>query len=501
MKSALKWLLFLPLFIFFFLFLKTPVFAADINQAQPPSNQYLTPKTNPDVPKDMHTYTQSVVIELMATAFCQLTGYDPLSTNHKCLGIDPTTNKIGFVENGGGLLSVTGSLITMTFQMPTSTSQYVNYLAGNFGISKKAYAANSCANDTDNGAGFCSIKPLTKMWVAMRNIVYLLFTIVFIVIGLAIMLRVHIDPRTVMSVENQIPKIIVGILLVTFSLAIAGFLIDIMYVSIYLIGNVLSNIAPSCTSPECIKLDYPSLATSGNPFGALDWRFAGDSANAIKNLIRDSLFPNYGSPQNIIDIIIKAIGGAIMDTVILAILWFLLIVAIIITFLRIWVTLVMAYIMILLDIVFAPFWFLAGLIPGGSLGVGAWFKDMLANLAVFPATIAMFALAAIFANLGVVSQASPDPLFTPPFTGGTNTLTLGRLIMFGFLFMTPQALSIMKAAFKAPKFNFGPVFAPAGAAAGVLKTGISSGATFSSSTEKEMKQSGWSRLGTKILSR
>lgn len=164
------------------------------------------------------------MIEVMSALSCQLSGIDPTNPNQQCLGVDQKTGKIGFVPNGGGAIGVMDKLITMTFTMPIHTGDYVSYLSQNFGISKQAYA---------QGVGFEKLSPFLPIWVTFRNLVYLLFIIVFVVIGMFIMLRVQFDPRTVMTVQNQIPKLIIGIILVTFSFAIAGLMIDAMYIVIY----------------------------------------------------------------------------------------------------------------------------------------------------------------------------------------------------------------------------------------------------------------------------
>src|SRR3989338_11081239 len=124
------------------------------------------------------------------------------------------------------------NMISMLYAPPIHTSDYFQSLANNFGIVKNA-------NAQTKGTGFDGLKPLQNLWEAFRNIVYLLFVIVFVVIGLAIMLRIKIDPRTVMTIQNQIPKIIIGILLVTFSFAIAGFLVDIMWILTNLIFGII----------------------------------------------------------------------------------------------------------------------------------------------------------------------------------------------------------------------------------------------------------------------
>src|SRR3989344_5325325 len=192
--------------------------------------------TNPDVPNNLHNWTQNVMIEVMSALTCQLAGVDPINPKQSCLGADQATGKIGFLPSPqeGGAIGFMGNMISVLYTPPLHTADYFQDLASNFGLSKHAYAQTT-------GTGFKSLTPLIGIWSAFRNIVYLFLVIIFVIIGLAIMLRVKIDPRTVMTIQNQIPKIIIGILAVTFSFAIAGFLIDMMYVSIHLTGNIIAS--------------------------------------------------------------------------------------------------------------------------------------------------------------------------------------------------------------------------------------------------------------------
>src|SRR3989344_2879241 len=135
---------------FLFLVFISPSFAQEVAPSPVPTGTetnpvpngtgLTTPQTNPDVPQNLHTYTQSVVIELLSAFTCQLAGVDPINPSSKCLGIDQTTGKIGFVENGGGLLGGMGSLIAATYNIPFSSTDYLAYLGENFGLTKKAYA-------------------------------------------------------------------------------------------------------------------------------------------------------------------------------------------------------------------------------------------------------------------------------------------------------------------------------------------------------------------------
>ncbi|OGG29508.1 hypothetical protein A2971_02370 [Candidatus Gottesmanbacteria bacterium RIFCSPLOWO2_01_FULL_46_21] len=444
--------------------------AQDSNEyfPQPIYNQYAAPETNPDVPPGLHSYTQSLMIEVMSAGICQLAGFDPIRSDHRCLGVDPKTGKIGFVEGGGGAIGVTTKLIGMTFTPPASSLDYSRYLANNFGVAKKAYAEGCSGQDP----GLCGIRPLRDIWIVMRNITYLFFVVIFVVIGVAIMLRVHIDPRTVMTIENQIPKIIVGILLVTFSFAIAGLLIDLMYVTIYLVGGILVTILPP--DPEDSTktiIMFGDLARSSNPitasgtaFSWLDLLSAG--RELVANLASGILTTKYPANGNIIPEpglweFITNLFGSILSLIISLIAWLFIFLALLYTLLRLWIVLLVAYISIIIDIIFAPFWLLIGLLPGSQIGAGAWFKDLIANLAVFPAAIAMFVLAAIFINMPGTEESGK--LFTPPLVGGgLPPKAFGQVIALGFVFMTPQILTMLKAALKAPKVGFGSALQPLG---------------------------------------
>lgn len=459
--------------------------------AQAPQS-YVKPNVNSDVPMNLHTWSQTVMIEVLAAANCQLIGVDPTNPTQECLGVDPQTGKIGFIKNSGGLVGLMSYAIGATYTKPMGTGDYVNYLASNFGITKPAYAAGP-------RTGFQSIVPLANLWVAFRNIVYMLFIIIFIIVGVAIMLRVKIDPRTVMSIENQIPKIIIGLLLVTFSFAIAGLLIDFMWVSIYLIINVLS----SLSSDPLLNANIYHIAHATNPFTAANavggtyssaggiGSIIGQPADSVAGIVSDAVdktpmlkgfFTLVGgilagvaikaSPASqIMDAlktipffgviaggiaagvafaftkeIVSFLTGAIATIVIgIAVLWALF---------RIWFALTTAYVSILLQVIFAPFWIIGGVVPGSPLGFTSWLRSILANLMAFPATIGLFILGKILMEQFNSSGAA---LFVPPLVGDPNASSagkgLGPLIGLGIILLAPQVVSMVKEAFKAPQLK------------------------------------------------
>lgn len=489
---------------------------AFFNPVNAQTNPYTVPNTNPDVPKNLHTWTQNVMIEVMSAMICQLSGIDPVNSHEKCLGIDPKTKKIGFVDGGGGAIGIISNSISYLFMPPVRLSDYTQYIGRNFGIVKPAYAES---------IGLQGLSPLRELWIAFRNIVYLIYILIFIIIGMAIMLRIKIDPRTVMSIQNQIPKIIISMLLVTFSFAIGGFLIDLMYVGTYLTYGVIAN--ANVPGVDVSKLD-PALTQTSTVFGAVGGlgsiiSITNTSALSITNLIGEFLgisqsfkdvspiqvsFAPFSISLNILPITLTSSGlelrslldwlidlistgtaffvgkaastalvplpaapgfvagiiagyalaeGALRVGLPYLISFLVVIIALLWALFRLWFTLIKAYIYILIDIVIAPFWIVLGLFPGNETATfETWIRDLLANLSAFPVTLAMFLLGKVFIDSFNTSWNSSVPLFVPPFIGNPQDAgaSIGSIIGLGVILMTPQVVEIMKAVFKSPQIKF-----------------------------------------------
>src|SRR3989344_3215395 len=112
MKFPARILFFVASFLLLFLFVTNRPALAQENQEQAQETQtltsapYLAPETNPDVPKNLHTFTQSLMISVTSSLMCNIAGVDPLNPDGRCLGIDPESGKIGFVQGGGGALGM-----------------------------------------------------------------------------------------------------------------------------------------------------------------------------------------------------------------------------------------------------------------------------------------------------------------------------------------------------------------------------------------------------------
>lgn len=463
-----------------FLFFAFPAHAQYNQEPQQQANPYIVPNTNPDVPKNLSTYTQSAFIEILGTFTCHLGGVNAAHPGEKCLGIDPDTGNIGYVENGTGMIGMMGTMIAVMYTPPFHTSDYTRYLAQNFGIAKPVIAQ-------EESLGFQGIAPLAGLWLRFRDIVFLIFILVFILMGMGIMLRLHIDPRTVMTIQNQIPKVIIGLLLVTFSFPIAGLLVDFMYVFTYVSANVIANASPHTsdgTNNKGIDLTTLNSQIYTPPIGFVNEMFPGeppqngepakpgglikiskDSSGGIKDIIQSLIGLTAPTEKSFVVPFFSGVGdiftgdwaknvlanflgwlGAVLA-------FFIILVALLFALFRLWFMLLKAYIFFLLDVVLAPFWILGGIIPGSPMSVGAWFRDMIAHLSTFPVTIIMILLGKVFMDSFLTYQTTP--LFTPPLIGNPNLgAGFGSIIAMGIIFITPKVAEMTQEMFKSPQFKY-----------------------------------------------
>ncbi|HYK09028.1 MAG TPA: type IV secretion system protein [Candidatus Eisenbacteria bacterium] len=267
-------------------------------------------RTDGSVPLNVSTLTQGVFLGILSSATCIVGGIDYLSPNHHCLGYNTKTATFSYAQDTtGGLLGLGLTGISFTYTSPFHSTDYLQYLSQNFGLAKHTYAAN--------GIGFNQLSPIMSLWIAFRNLTYLLFVVAFVVIGFAIMLRAKIDPRTVMTVENQIPKLVVALILITFSFAIAGLMIDIMWVAIYLIINLFGNLDPvirnqigSMTS--AVKSDpFSWTNTLNNGFGGF-LGIAAQAAGGVKDIASVVFFNIFQNAGPLKILIVSTLGIPIL---------------------------------------------------------------------------------------------------------------------------------------------------------------------------------------------
>jgi len=347
----------------------------------------------------------------------------------------------------GGLIGITNQIVASTYNSPASGIEYIAQLKNDF-LGKPAYAANE--------TGFDSLKAIMGLWKTFRNVVYVLISLYFIVLGLMIMLRIKISPQAVITIQSSLPKVVTTLVLVTFSYAIAGFCIDLINVfqaiGLSLLfkgaGKTISSgeglFPVSCKQWSIINLFNLLLDALGEHY----YKFQNISnANfwMVKELIQ-RLAPNsvllllggvlgtaVGAAAGVVNPIGGVLGGligfgagAVIFSVIVSII-------IIVYMIKLCMGLCKTYINVLLQIIFSPFLIFIGIFPTSKKGFSDWITNLIANLAVFPATL----LFLVIANLLV------DTLGGQGFLGGAGTGLWAPLLVQGpFAWFLPTVVGI-----------------------------------------------------------
>jgi hypothetical protein len=365
------------------------------------------------------------------------------------------------------VIGMTSNIIAATFtDPPARTYAFIQDMGQTLGfIPKQAYA---------QGAGFSGLSPLLPLWKAFRDVAYSLLALVMIVIGFMVMLRKKIDPKTVVTVQNALPRIVITLLLITFSYAIVGIVVDLMYVVILIVLSLFES-THLLTGPDWFQklttwnTTSQQLYTTGSLLDNLNhiritpWQILGfpvpDDQNGLKQFFVNMFGGNFVTGW-VVGIVLGAIdpananlgealgqsAGGFIAGFGMSLFYFLMSLAMLFLFIRLTVLFVGAYIQIVISLLFGPLQILFEAIPG-STAFSSWLKNLVANVSVFAVGATMFMLANVFATF---ANNPGQKLWTPPYMGlMSNVTSLGALIGLGILFSIPSIAGQIKEALKA----------------------------------------------------
>jgi len=253
-----------------------------------------------------------------------------------------------------------------------------------------------------------------------------------------IMFRSKIGGQTLVTLGNFLPGVITSLILITFSFAIAGLLIDLGGVVTSLIaglydGNVVGinslwKLFGSLFVEGVAKTGWASLGTGGGVLGL-------------------GLLAKVGA---------VTIAGVSASTVLgalglVGILLMLLIVGIIfVGGIKVLITLYKAFFGILLGVVIAPIQIMIGAFPGKGYSTSNWFKSLLKNVLTFPMIFAIVNLPNFLASQTGIELSLPAKLSGAVNDGDNISLTNGG---FGaFIAMFVLRIVVLYFAAEAPKY-------------------------------------------------
>ncbi|MEK7550977.1 MAG: hypothetical protein AAB535_04330 [Patescibacteria group bacterium] len=419
-------------------------------------------------------------------------------TSVKCIGgdaqacataITESIQKIQDLMPQSYLQENNDSLASMVFaERSFSGIGYIKEKVQNLRLIPEAKAQSS-------GFGFGALDPIKNLWSASRNSAYGLIVIATLVLAFMIMFRVKISPQVIISAQSAIPKVVGALIFVTFSYAIAGFLIDLMYIVIGIISLILGQVMGSPTK-------IFDMMTNGAPI--VGGGFLGLMLMYCVVFFWVLLFTLFASGSIILNT--TAFAGTLILFFILAII----IVAIIMIFMFfkiLWLllkTVAQTYLLVIVG----PLQIMLGAITQ-QMGIGSWIRSLVANLAVYPVVGTLFALSflflfyAMFLGLGNIIDQSilqnlvtmvlgsfgikiPTATWSPPLTLGESYIPLIFTgVSFVLLTLIPKAAEIIQGFISGKPFAYGSAI---GEAFGPVKSGVRLGLGYWGGRETEIGQ-------------
>lgn len=391
----------------------------------------------------------------------------------------PQTRIISNGVEGGALGAGTQFIAQMYNNPPASGVQYVaSIVRDGVGIVNPAYAQVT-------GSGAAVINPVQKLWQVFRNIAYLAFIIVFIIVGLMIMFRRKLNPQTVIGIQQALPGLVVGLILVTFSFFIAGLFVDLAFLGSQLIGIVfLSQIGndPGAVGHVNELLNSENIITIFSRFIASKDLFdaAGSVGNSAVSIIfqgtagkfLQGLIGALASCLNPVGIGVITAAGAINPLagvgvagaclavtggataagggfIVSVLVFVLLLIGLLQAMIRLLLKLIISYVSIILSTIFGPFLILWSAVPGQSKALELWWKSLLANALVFPAVFGLFLLVASILDVGgapwyLKGGVTGEFNQALPLLGGTPVSFIKALLVYGLLLAAPGIPDFVK---------------------------------------------------------
>jgi hypothetical protein len=389
------------------------------------------------VSQSMYTHTEATADDSENLSKFSFESADSFSAawGNAIMGAKDQNDEI--VVNGAfpASINLMAQLITVP---PVQSSEYFADVLHNFGVAQPAYA---------QGIGFSALTPVLQVWKAFRNIAYFIFIIIFVVVGFMIMFRAQLNPQTVVTVQAALPKMVLTLILITFSYAIAGFVVDLIYLLFFVVTSVLASfgILNDPAKTRDVLFGY-SVVRIGFKYLISPWETAGEASQAAGNLFAAAM----GVPR-----LLQGISSTVF--------YLIIAVAIIIAMFRTLFALLMAWVGIVMGVIFAPIQLLLNALPQMNT-FGGWLKSLVANALLFPAVGIMLIIAVYLTGSKSTQITDEFGINTTDFAGGssgvgwvpplvtskdpnsTGTNQVQAILGIGMLMLLPEVSKVIKGA-------------------------------------------------------
>ena len=282
---------------------------------------------------------------------------------------------------------------------------------------------------------------IVDIWANMRNVSYVFFILIMLLAGFMIMFRHKLGGQTLVTLGNALPNVIVSLILVTFSFAIAGIIIDLGGVLMVIIQDILG-LNDYVSTHSLWSLMGVFFHGTGRMLGVVS---SGGTALAatiigIKGVLAASA-AGAAATNPVGWFILGGIG------IVSLLIIFLIVGIVFVGSVLVLITLVKAYIGILLNVILAPIQLALGSIPGNQQMIKTWFNSLLRNVMVFPVVFFLLNLPLAMADSVDLNLGFPEKLVYVDSISDTNGMD-GLAALFIFLIQ----IFIFFYAAKVPKF-------------------------------------------------
>ena len=328
-------------------------------------------------------YTPSMFQSLSIGVLGNYTQYQNL------LACTTNTCKTSFHYTGGygalgGATSLMGYMYT---EQPASGVGYFAYLGKKAGFINNTYAATSTNVQSGPTYGFAFLSPIESLWAFSRDVAYLFLVIAIIATGLLIIIGGKIGQSQVpITFMSALPNIIAAVILIEFSFALGGFMIDLMNIFLVLVFNIFNAGLTGLGSPGFANA-FSSRVYVLHVFGSIP----GTISSALQNSHLNTLV-NQSTNSGLFKDLLIALGKIATGKGFAGIIAFIISVILLFTALKIFILLLKSYIHLLFLPVAAPFMFLLGAFPGQGKMIGKFFMGMAKAVLTFVIVYLVFLL-------------------------------------------------------------------------------------------------------------
>lgn len=319
------------------------------------------------------------------------------------------------------------------------------------------------------GYGYGKLGLLQDWWKGARDFSYAILVIITTVFAFMIMLRTKISPQTVITIQSSLPKLVITLILITFSYAIAGFMVDLLYVAIGAVSLLMSAMFGGSwiAAFNIISGEIPVLTTLTGSFMLILYFLWYLVVFAFAILM--SLIATFSS---------LSVFGMLVS-IITVLLWVVTLVMLLFYLIKVPWVLIKALGTFYLSVIFGPIQIgIGALVP--SFGFGNWLKKMASSLSVFLLTGTLYYLALLLlyqsfvVNVDVlweqnivsellslfgipVTGSLPGTLWSPPLLGSGAEMSglIFIFLSFTIIVIMPKGAEMLQSAIEGKPIAFG----------------------------------------------